>query len=133
MDLVGNPDEASNHHAWPFGDTATPIFNTVLKYLYLGFLLLQFILALGNRPKGSRWTYITSFCVFGFIQLYIIILSIYLVVKAFTSPTEAKLNDDSAKDFVRSFFASDGVGIIIIALAATFGLYFVASFLYLDP
>ncbi|OCL08324.1 glycosyltransferase family 2 protein [Glonium stellatum] len=133
MDLVGNPDEASSHHAWPFGDTATPIFNTVLKYLYLGFLLLQFILALGNRPKGSRYTYITSFCVFGFIQLYIIILSIYLVVKAFTSPTEAKLNDDSAKDFVRSFFASDGVGIIIIALAATFGLYFVASFLYLDP
>jgi chitin synthase len=133
MDLVGNPDEASSHHAWPFGDTATPIFNTILKYLYLGFLLLQFILALGNRPKGSRWSYITSFCVFGFIQLYIIVLSIYLVVKAFTSPSEAKLNDDSAKDFVRSFFSSDGVGIIIIALAATFGLYFVASFLYLDP
>ncbi|KAI6890398.1 Chitin synthase, partial [Hortaea werneckii] len=30
-------------------------------------------------------------------------------------------------------FASSGPGIILIALAATFGLYFVASFLYLDP
>merc|ERR1711939_1278759 len=29
--------------------------------------------------------------------------------------------------------ASSGPGIILIALAATFGLYFVASFLYLDP
>merc|ERR1712014_453657 len=28
---------------------------------------------------------------------------------------------------------SSGPGIILIALAATFGLYFVASFLYLDP
>ncbi|KAF2840130.1 glycosyltransferase family 2 protein [Patellaria atrata CBS 101060] len=133
MDLVGLPTEANKNTAWPFGTTVTPIFNTVLKYLYLGFVLLQFILALGNRPKGSRWTYVTSFVVFGAIQFYLIILSIYLVVRAFTSPESQQLDTDSTEDFVRSFFASDGVGIIIIALAATFGLYFVASFLYLDP
>ena len=54
MDLVGtaNPDAVPPYHAWPFGDTVTPDVNTVLKYLYLGFVLLQFILALGNRPKG---------------------------------------------------------------------------------
>lgn len=52
MDLVGNPGESNDHKAFPFGNTVTPIVNVVLKYLYLGFLLLQFILALGNRPKG---------------------------------------------------------------------------------
>lgn len=52
MDLVGNPPPDSHQRAFPFGDTATPMINTVLKYLYLGFVLLQFILALGNRPKG---------------------------------------------------------------------------------
>lgn len=52
MDLVGNPPPGSNERAFPFGNAATPIVNTVLKYLYLGFVLLQFILALGNRPKG---------------------------------------------------------------------------------
>ncbi len=52
MDLVGNPSEANGMTGFPFGSTATPIINTVLKYLYLGFVLLQFILALGNRPKG---------------------------------------------------------------------------------
>lgn len=52
MDLVGEPTDQNKHKAFPFGNTVTPIFNAVLKYLYLGFLLLQFILALGNRPKG---------------------------------------------------------------------------------
>ncbi|KAH8821096.1 chitin synthase 2 [Xylogone sp. PMI_703] len=140
MDLVGNPVKASAttaaHHGWPFGDTATPIINTILKVLYLGFLMIQFILALGNRPKGSRLTYLISFCVFGFIQAYTIVLSIYLVVRAFTSPSSEKIQTDSVNDFFKSFFGSSssaGTGIILLALAATFGLYFVASFLYLDP
>ena len=52
MDLVGTPNSNNNQRAFPFGNEATPIVNTVLKYIYLGFLGLQFILALGNRPKG---------------------------------------------------------------------------------
>ena len=52
MDLVGTAGPQNNDKAFPFGNDATPVINTVLKYLYLGFVLLQFILALGNRPKG---------------------------------------------------------------------------------
>jgi chitin synthase len=52
MDLVGTPSEANKNKGWPFGNTATPIINTLLQYGYLGFLALQFLLALGNRPKG---------------------------------------------------------------------------------
>ena len=142
MDLVGNPQQAGPNnsppakHGWPFGDKVTPDFNQVLKYLYLGFVLLQFILALGNRPKGSKWTYVTSFCVFAGIQLYLIILSLYLVVKAFlpgnSGETQIDL-DQGVQKFLSTFFNSSSSGIIIIALAATYGLYFVASFMYLDP
>jgi chitin synthase len=60
MDLVGDPsdeDKARGKEAWPFGNTATPIFNDMLKYIYLAFVILQFILALGNRPKG----YVSNF------------------------------------------------------------------------
>lgn len=132
MDLVGLPEPASisgaEHHGWPFGDTATPIVNTILKYLYLGCLIMQFVLALGNRPKGSRYTYITSFMVFSFIQLYIIVLSMYLVIRAFVGS-----NVDKTTIFTTNIFSSNSSGIILIALAATFGLYFVASFLYMDP
>jgi chitin synthase len=136
MDLVGDPVAASattsEHHGWPFGDTATPIINTILKYLYLAFLLVQFILALGNRPKGSKVTYMVSFCVFGIINAYLIVLSMYLAIRGIHG---ASIKTDSADDFFKSFFGSSGAsgGIIIIALLATFGLYFVASFMYLDP
>lgn len=136
MDLVGTPTPASatsaEHHGWPFGDTATPIINTILKYLYLAFLLVQFVLALGNRPKGSKATYIVSFMVFGVINAYLIVLSMYLAVRGIAG---SSIQTDSVDDFFKSFFGNSGAsgGIIIIALLATFGLYFVASFLYLDP
>jgi chitin synthase len=133
MNLVGQPDQSNNNKAFPFGNTATPIINTVLQYAYLAFLLLQFILALGNRPKGSKLAYMMSFFLFGLIQLYIIVLSMYLVVRAFTSDTTDIVTNDGTDEFLKTFFGSTGPGIIVIALAATFGLYFVASFLYMDP
>lgn len=52
MDLVGTPGITNGNKAFPFGNDATPIINTILKYIYLAFVLQQFILALGNRPKG---------------------------------------------------------------------------------
>jgi chitin synthase len=45
--------------------------NIVIKYIYIALVLLQFILALGNRPKGSKWTYIMSFVLFGIIQYFL--------------------------------------------------------------
>ncbi|KAJ9133959.1 Glycosyltransferase family 2 protein [Coniochaeta hoffmannii] len=138
MDLVGKPRTPSatsaEHHGWPFGDTATPYFNAALKYIYLAFVILQFILALGNRPKGSKYTYITSFGVFALIQTYILILSGYLVAAAFTRPLEEQINFDNAHDAVASLFGgTSSAGVILVALVTIYGLYFVASFLYMDP
>ena len=138
MELVGTPvigsDTTAEHHGWPFGDTATPIVNAVLQYLYVAFVILQFILALGNRPKGSKFTYIASFMLFALIQSYILILSGYLVARAFSTPIQDQISLSSGADFVRSFFFGAGAaGVIIIALVTIYGLYFVASFLYLDP
>jgi len=134
MDLVGNPSNSNNNRAFPFGNTATPIINTIIKYLYLGFLLLQFILSLGNRPKGSKHSYIMSFVFFGIVQFYIVILSMFLVVRAFSGATPTDfVVDKGVGAFLSSFFSSSGPGIIIIALAATVGLYFVASLMYMDP
>ena len=132
MDLVGGtPSTTNNQRCWPFGNTATPIINTIVQYLYLAFVLLQFILALGNRPKGSRWSYITSFCFFGIVQVYVIIDSVYLVVNAFSHGLGFAGED--ADQVFQSFFSAGGTSIILLAIAATFGLYYVASFLYLDP
>ena len=56
--------------------------------------------------------------------------SFFLVFKAFNDPS-ATLPDGG--NFWTSLVAPGGTGIILVALVATFGLYFVASFLYLDP
>lgn len=55
MQLVGGngdkTDPQNNIH-WPFGVEASPIVNLIVQYIYIAFLVLQFVLALGNRPKG---------------------------------------------------------------------------------
>lgn len=66
------------------------------------------------------------------IQFYIIILSLYLVVTAFTNPAN-KITGDAGDALKGLFTTNSEVGIIIVALLATFGLYYIASFLYLDP
>ncbi|KAF7960577.1 hypothetical protein EAE96_000256 [Botrytis aclada] len=134
MDLVGTPVVASDYHAWPFVDTASPIFNHIIEYIYLAFVITQFILALGNRPKGSQVTYLVSFVVFGFIQLYVIILSFYLVYRALREPLGDQIDTSSGAAFFQSMFGGTGVaGVILLALITIYGLNYVASFLYLDP
>jgi chitin synthase len=136
MTLVGTSQPKADYHGWPFGDKATPIVNVIIGYIYVAFLVLQFILALGNRPKGSRKSYLASFYVFGAIQAYILVLTTYLVYRAFsTKPIEDQISLESGKAFFDSFFGGKtGVaGLILIALITIYGLNFIASFLYLDP
>lgn len=133
MDLVGTPNDDNHNQAWPFGNVATPIINTILKWAYVFFLIIQFILALGNRPKGSRYTYIASFGVFGLIQGYLLVLAFYLVVRALQGGIEDQIDTESALAFFRSFFGEGVAGVIILAVITIYGLNYVASFLYLDP
>lgn len=136
MDLVGDPADngQANVYAFPFGSTVTPKFNAAMKYIYLAFVILQFILALGNRPKGSKYTYITSFCVFALIQLYILIDSIYLVYRAFNQTGGLDIDTDSAGEFLKSLFGGSSTGgVLLLALFTIYGIYYIASFMYLDP
>ncbi|KAH6695066.1 chitin synthase-domain-containing protein [Plectosphaerella plurivora] len=135
MDLVGTPEPVRDYHGWPFGDVASPIVNVFVKYAYLLFVMLQFILALGNRPKASERTYIASFVVFGLVQAYIVVLTTYLVVLALSKPIGDQISFASGSAIVNSFFGGgDGVaGVILIALVTIYGLNYLASFLYLDP
>lgn len=109
----------------------TDVFNLILQYVYLGALLLSFLLALGQRPKGSIKTYTGAICVFAFCQVYLLACSFYLAIHALMTVT-------SFKDFMSGFFvatstnSSSGNGVIVVALASTFGLFFFSSFLYMD-
>lgn len=130
MDLAANPRKYGgddNARGFPFGDTASPIISLILKYLYCACLVISFILALGNRPKGSKTTYYIMVCIFGCIQIYVLVISFWLAANAFI---ENKIT--SAADFFSDFFDSI-TGLIVVALASTYGLYFISGILYLDP
>ncbi|GFF91551.1 chitin synthase C [Aspergillus udagawae] len=132
MDIVGTPSATNKDKGWPFGNDASPVVNNVIKALYLAFLMQQFFLALGNRPKGSQFAYILSFLYFSFVQLYILILSFYLVTQAFSGGNMDLDLDHGAKGLLGSFFTST-TGLVLVALASTYGTYFIASVLYCDP
>ncbi|KAG8830026.1 Chitin synthase, class 2 [Serendipita sp. 399] len=55
---------ADQHQSSPFfmfgTATVTGYANLTLKWIYLAFLALQFVLALGNRPKGERFMHDVS-------------------------------------------------------------------------
>ncbi|KAE8163827.1 chitin synthase-domain-containing protein [Aspergillus tamarii] len=138
MDLVGTPSSHNKEKGWPWGNDASPIVNTFLKYGYLWVLMLQFMLALGNRPKGLQSNsvvslYTVSFLYFALVQLYVLILSFYLVVNVFTGGMLDFTFDEGVSAFIKSFFSSSGGGIVLIALVSTYGIYIIASILYLDP
>ena len=84
-----------------------------------------------NANEGisrSRWSYVVSFCVFGAIQAYLTVLTFFLVYHAFNSGKA-----DPIDWSIQGLVSPEGTGIVLIALGGTFGLYFLASFLYLDP
>lgn len=102
------------------------VFEVVLK-VYIGTLFLIVICSLGNRPQGSKWTYVFAIILFGLcnvITLWCAAYTVYLAVphtlkdwKNFGSLVE---NNTTFRD-------------IVISLAATYGLYFFSSFIHLEP
>ena len=67
------------------------------------------------------------------VQIYILVLSFYLVYNAFSGDTLDFNFNDGVGAFLQSFFSSSGAGIVVIALVGTYGVYIAASFLYMDP
>jgi len=115
-----------------FGTTEiTHWVNFALKGIYLCFLALQFVLALGNRPKGERGAYVVTLWVYAFISLYLLICSFWLAGTAFARIPETLKNKTTA-EVVKSFFTPP-IGALIAAAISTFGIYLVASCLYRDP
>ena len=64
------------------------------------------------------------------MQVYLVVDAFYLVFRALSHGFKADPNQGTKTELINFF---QGPGIILIALVATFGLYFIASFMYLDP
>jgi chitin synthase len=104
--------------------------NLAAKWVYIFFVVLQFILALGNRPKGEKRTYMISICVFALLGLYLIVVAVWLTAR---SITDLLNNTGDLGTRLKNLFVDPTQAVLLAALAATFGIYLIASLLYADP
>jgi chitin synthase len=107
-------------------------FNSSLKWIYMIFLVLQFILALGNRPKSERAAYTVTLWVYGIFSVYLLICSFWLTSLSFKQIPKALSGHKTPLETVMAIFAPP-LGPLMAAMLSTFGIYLFASILYFDP
>ncbi|KOS20687.1 Chitin synthase 2 [Escovopsis weberi] len=109
----------------PFGHGVGSALFVILRYTCILLISTQFILSLGNRPQGANRLYVTSMVIYSIIMIYTTFAIFYIIVRQFTE------KDNDGKPTVT---LGDNVFTnLIVSLASTVGLYFLMSFLYLDP
>ncbi|KAH7131791.1 chitin synthase 2 [Dendryphion nanum] len=105
----------------PFGHNIGKYIFYILRYTCVLLICMQFILSMGNRPQGAKKMFLSSMTAYCVIMAYTTFASIYIVV--------VQLRDPKAdKTLGNNVFTN-----LIVSTATTIGLYFLMSFLYLDP
>lgn len=109
----------------PFGGGWGARIFTLLKLFIILLISTQFILSMGNRPQGAKRMFMATMASYAVIMMYTTFASLYIVIKALTRTSPVVATDASIGNNV---FTN-----LIISTASTLGIYFLMSFLYLDP
>lgn len=105
----------------PFGHHIGAFLFAVLRYACVLLICVQFILSMGNRPQGAKRMYTISMTVYSIIMAYTTFCALFIVIKQLKDPST-------------SFTLGNNVFTnLIVSTASTVGLYFLMSFMYLDP
>lgn len=105
----------------PFGHGIAKYIFHILRYTCVLLIATQFILSLGNRPQGAKKLYLVSMCIYCAIMIYTTFGTIYIIIRQVT-------DSDVDLDLGSNVFTN-----LIVSISSTIGLYFLMSFLYLDP
>lgn len=97
-----------------------------LNWFYLALLLLCFILALGNRPQGSKVGYTVAMVGYALITVYMIFCAIWLAVHSIET---VQRESGNVNDLLKSKVFTN----IVLSLLATYGLYILSSLIAFDP
>jgi chitin synthase len=115
-----------------FNITGIRYLNITLEYVYLGALVCCFLLALGNRPQGSRGMYILIMSLYALMTVYMLVAAGVITYYGVENAKEA-IEQDGGKFSVSSVFSNATFRNIIISMVSTYGLYFFASLIFFDP
>ncbi|KAL9538021.1 hypothetical protein MBANPS3_011259 [Mucor bainieri] len=118
----------------PFGNGWGDRIFLSLRYLYIFLFITSFICSMGNRPQGSKWMFIISVIAYGFIMVYTSFAGGWLAYKSFQQGINTPGWDpNNALGNFTLLLSQPGFRNVVISLLATYGLYIIASLLYLDP
>jgi len=132
----------------PFGANFGLYIFTVLRYACVLLIMMQFILSMGNRPQGAKKMYLASFITFSIIMMYNTFCALYIVIRELKETTASSghghHNNSTAISIhsrdTNSTHTSDALAMgnsvftnLVVSTLSTVGLYFLMSFLYLDP
>lgn len=106
----------------PFGGRAALYIFTILRYVCVLLISTQFILSLGNRPQGAKKMYLASMIIYAVIMAYTSFACVYIVIRQLSN------QDNPNMQLGNNVFTN-----LIVSTVSTIGLYFLMSFLYLDP
>jgi chitin synthase len=102
------------------------IVNAILHYFYLVLVVMCFLLALGNRPQGSKFGYTLAMIGFALITVYMTIAAFFL---AFRGINDIEKNAKAGTNLFNNLIFRN----IVLSLVATLGLYFISSILFFEP
>ncbi|KAF9994412.1 Chitin synthase, class 1 [Entomortierella chlamydospora] len=130
-------DDGSIQHS-PFGDNDIGYWVfTVTRYVYILLIIIQFIVSMGNRPQGSNWAYKTSMGFFGLLMGYMLFGAIYMTISGIERVQDQiavmQNQTDVSMSTASLYFENPMFTNTVISLVSTYGLYFFASFLFLEP
>ncbi|KAI8577002.1 hypothetical protein K450DRAFT_253911 [Umbelopsis ramanniana AG] len=114
----------------PFPANVAFVIHSVLNYIYVVLIVIQFILAMGNRPQGSKWAYIISICFFAFLMAYMLFATIWITVVGVQA---AIANSAGSQNMFFALIEQSSFRNVIVAVCSTYVLYFLASFMFFDP
>ncbi|PFH52304.1 glycosyltransferase family 2 protein [Amanita thiersii Skay4041] len=95
--------------------------------LYIGILFVVLVCSLGNRPQGSKWAYSLAMILFGLCNIITTWCAAYTVYLAVPHSVKGWEN------FPELFRTNQVLQEIVIAVLATYGLYFISSFMHFEP
>jgi chitin synthase len=112
----------------PFGHNVGQYIFVILRYACVLLICLQFILSMGNRPQGARKMFLASMVTYAIIMAYTTFASVYIVVIQLKSNSLQSTDSKNPYKLGNNIFTN-----LIVSMISTIGLYFLMSFLYLDP
>ncbi|QPG73138.1 hypothetical protein FOA43_000444 [Brettanomyces nanus] len=105
------------------------VLSVIFLWIYLASLATTFVLALGNKPKGTKKFYLAIVWFFAILMIYMIFAAIYMGIQAI----QDILQEHSSDFKIKYLFTETRFRDLIVATSSTYLLYLVGFTMYLQP